>query len=112
MKICSIKKNYEFKEVYNQNLSIKSDILVMYYKPTANANFSRIGICVSKKVGNSVIRSRVKRLIKENYRNKFMSLKNGYDIVFIARSVAANSSYDKIGKSMLFLLNKAKIYIK
>ena len=50
---------------------------------------NRLGISVSKKVGKSVVRSRVTRLIKESYRLMEEDIQRGYDIVVIARSSAA-----------------------
>ena len=63
----------------------------------------RIGISVSKKVGNSVVRHRVKRLIKESCRLHEVQFKQGYDLVIIARKSAAGRSYDEIESAVLHL---------
>ena len=71
-----LKKNNEFRIVYRRGKSIANDLLVLYiFKNRKNKDikgnpYNKIGISVSKKVGNSVIRGRIKRLITENYRLK------------------------------------------
>ena len=72
----------------------------------------RIGISVSKKVGNSIVRHHITRLIRESYRlNKetvHENFRTGYDIIFVARPAAADKGYRDIEESMLYLVNKAK----
>ena len=64
---------------------------------------SRLGISVSKKVGNSVVRHRVTRLIREAYRLNKEKFLNGYDIVVIARSSANGKTYQEIESALLHL---------
>lgn len=105
----SLKKNYQFRFVYNKGKSIANKHLVMYIvKNNSLENF--LGISVSKKVGNSVKRSRITRLIKENYRLSEKKLKNGYSIVIIARNSANSASYDDIKKSINHLFLKHNFY--
>lgn len=66
-------------------------------------NSNRIGISVSKKVGNSVVRHRVKRLVKEAYRLHEDQFKNGVDIVIIVRQSANKISYWDIESALLHL---------
>ena len=73
---------------------------------------NRLGISVSKKVGKSVVRSRVTRLIKESYRLMEDDIQRGYDIVVIARSSAADCGYKEINKALLSLLKKHNLLIK
>lgn len=54
---------------------------------------NRIGISVSKKVGNSVVRHRVTRVIREIIRLQWEEIEQGYDIVIVARSSASDSDY-------------------
>ena len=77
-----------------------------------NEIYNKIGISVSKKVGNSVVRSRSKRLIYENYRLKEQYLIKGYDFIFVARSKMKGQNYQAVSKSMDNLLKKAGLYEK
>ena len=63
----SIRKTKDFGIVYNQGKSKANRYLVMYYKKN-DLEYNRLGISVSKKVGNSVVRHRITRLIRESYR--------------------------------------------
>ena len=114
--IYRLKKNFEFMTLYRRGKSFANDILVMYIlKNKRNKNndlgyYSKIGISVSKKVGNSVVRSRCKRLISESFRLNYENVKKGYDFVFIARKPLKDKSYFEVEKAMQNLLKKAGLY--
>lgn len=110
MKIQKLRKNAEFKVVYRRGKSFSNHILVLYvYKNYKNKDISRLGISVSKKVGSSVVRNRVKRLIRESYRLNEYKIKKGYDLIFIARSSIEGCSYIEVEKALLDLLGKLKL---
>ncbi|MCP1103107.1 ribonuclease P protein component [Aequitasia blattaphilus] len=98
----SLRKNNEFRNVYNKGKSLSNRQLVMYILEN-NQEKNRIGISVSKKVGNSVVRHRIKRLIKEAYRLQEERFKVGYDIVIIARANAVGRNFDEMKKAVLHL---------
>lgn len=104
-----IKKNEDFKSVYRQRKS-KADKFFIVYCAENNKDISRIGISVSKKVGNSVVRHRIKRLIKECYRLNLKNIKIGYDIVVVARKDANNIDFNQVYKSFFRLIEKHGIY--
>lgn len=97
-----IRKNEEFRHVYKNGKSYANKYLVMYIEDNGKDN-NRIGISVSKKVGNSVIRHRITRLIREIYRlnNHKMIQKN--DIVVVARVNAKDADYAKLESAYLHL---------
>ncbi len=99
-----LKKNSDFQLVYKKGLSKANRHLVMYILEN-HRNENRIGISVSKKIGNSVVRHRVKRLIRESYRLNEERFLVGYDIVFIARSSIHDQDYFQIEKALLHLSN-------
>lgn len=109
MKIYRIRKNAEFRAVYRRGKSLSNELLVLYVFKN-NKNINRRGISVSKKVGKSVIRSRVKRLIGESFRLTEEQLKKGYDLVFIARTPAKGKSFKEINESVINLLKRAGLY--
>ncbi len=98
----SIKKNEHFLKVYRQGKSYANKYLVMYLLPNGSEN-NKFGITVSKKVGNSVVRHRVTRLIRESIRLNFDLFEKGYDIVFIARKTAKGKKYSEIEGAVLHL---------
>ena len=71
-----------------------------------------LGISVSKKVGKSVTRSRVTRLIRESYRLNEDFVPVGYDLVFIARVAARDATFDQIQEAMRHLLRKQKLWLE
>ncbi|GHU53436.1 ribonuclease P protein component [Clostridia bacterium] len=102
----SLKKNNEFRRVYNSGSSAANRQFVMYIRHNGLAQ-NRVGISVSKKVGNSVVRSRVKRLVKEAYRlnERVLSPKTGIDIVVVAR-VGVPLTFFDVKKSLFHLARK------
>jgi len=106
----SLKKNYQFKLVYNKGKSCASKHLVVYILPNGKS-FNNLGLSVSKKVGKSVVRNKVARFIKESYRLNESNLKFGYDLVVIARVNSASADYHEIEKSLIYLLKKHNIYV-
>ena len=104
----SLKKNHQFQFVYKNGKSFVNKYLVMYVKENGLEK-NRIGISVSKKVGNSVIRHRVKRLIKEGYRLQEKIFNSGLDIVIVARQSAASINYEETEQALLHLGKLHKI---
>ncbi|QUI21086.1 ribonuclease P protein component [Vallitalea pronyensis] len=101
----SLKKRKDFKTVYQKGKSLANKHLVMYIYSNGDT-INRLGISVSKKVGNSVVRHRLTRLIKENYRLKENRIKFGFDIVIIGRVKASEATYKDIEKALMHLLER------
>ncbi len=95
-------KNRDFQRVYRKGKSFANKYLVMYVLKQ-NTQQNRLGVSVSKKVGNSVVRHRVGRLIKESYRLNEPLFSPGCDIVVIARTTARDRSYQDIESALLHL---------
>lgn len=98
----SLKKNNEFQNVYNNGKSYANKYLVMYVVKN-ETNKNRLGISVSKKVGNSVIRHHITRLIRESYRLQEDMFNSGLDIVVIARVSAKNAGFREIFEALKHL---------
>ena len=101
-KFNSIKKNSDFQKVYRTGRSFANKLLVMYVIKTERED-TRIGISVSKKVGNSVVRHHITRLVRESYRLNKDRVKTVLDIVFVARAAAKESDFKKIESAYLHL---------
>lgn len=98
----SIKSNQDFKKVYHGGKSYANRYLIMYVLENGLEK-NRLGISVSKKVGNSVVRHRLTRLIRESYRLNEEKFHNGWDIVVIARNTAKGKNYQDISSALLHL---------
>lgn len=101
----SLKKNFQFRYVYQKGKSFANRQLVMYVIKNGTQK-NRLGISVSKKVGKSVMRSHVTRLIRESYRSMEPELKKGYDIVVIARVSCNEATYWQVRDSLRHLFKK------
>ena len=95
-------KNKDFQIIYKKGRSYANKYLVMYVLKNKEEE-NRLGISVSKKVGNSVIRHRITRLIRESYRLNKNKFQLGHDIVVIARSNAKEKKYNEIESALLHL---------
>ena len=95
-------KNQDFQNVYKKGKSYVNKYLVMYVLQN-HTETNRLGISVSKKVGNSVVRHRVTRLIRESYRLNQGKFQTGYDIVVVARTSAKDKTYNEIESALIHL---------
>lgn len=107
----SLKKNRDFQRVYQNGRSYANRYLVMYALNN-DSDQNRLGISVSKKVGNSVIRHRVTRLIRESYRLQEDMFHSGWDIVVIARASAREANYHEIEDALMHLGGLHRIVCK
>lgn len=104
----SLKKNKDFQNVYRKGKSQANKFLVMYlWKNDSERN--RLGISVSKKVGNSVVRHHLTRLIRESYRLNEEKFQKGYDFVIIARPQAKECSFHEIEAALLHVAKLQKV---
>ena len=100
--INSLKNSSEFKEVYNRGRSKANKLLVVYILEKEGP--SRIGISVSKKVGNSVERHRTTRLIRESYLSVKEEIPDGYWIVVVARAFCRGKKQPEVEEAFRHLL--------
>ena len=104
----SLKKNADFKNCYQNGKSFVNRYLVMYLCGNGQEK-NRVGISVSKKVGNSVVRHRTTRLIREVCRLHEEEFLSGQDIVFVARVRAKGIDYFRMEYALMQLAKKAGI---
>lgn len=104
-KTVTLKRNFEFRRVYNKGNYSAGKYMVLYSLPN-NSEKNRLGITASKKIGKSVSRNRIRRLIKESYRLQGDTYKKGHDVVFVARSADKNTGLAEIRREMEILAGK------
>lgn len=91
----ALKKNYEFKRLYDKGAKAATPRLVVYCRKNRAGN-NRLGLTVGKKTGKAVIRNRIRRRLREIYRLREGRLNPGYDIVVVARTAAVSASYREL----------------
>ena len=109
----SLKKNKDFRNVYNKGKSIASRYLVIY-KLENNYNYNRYGFSISKKIANAVGRNKLKRRLREIIREieKKQKIIFGYDIIFIARKPVVDLDFHKLKADCIKLVEKMGLYRK
>ena len=107
----SLKNKKEFLDVYRHGKHKRNDYFVFFRKENG-LDYDRYGVSVSKKVGNSVVRHRVTRLIRESYRLHQALLKPGYDIIVVARPLAKGQGFLEVEHAYLHLLQMHGILLE
>jgi ribonuclease P protein component len=106
----SLKSNRDFKNVYVNGKSHANRYLVMYVLENGTKR-NRLGISVSKKVGNSVVRHHLTRLVRESYRLHEDMFNSGLDMVVVARVSAKDAKYSDIESALIHISKLHKILV-
>lgn len=105
-----LRSSNDFKKVYSEGHSKANRYLVMYVMEN-NTDNNRLGVSVSKKIGNSVERHYFKRCVKESYRLHEKMFSSGLDIVVLARQGAKGIKYNEIEDALLHLMRIHKVLL-
>ena len=111
MKTKMLKKNYEFKQVFAKKNYYSGKYLEMFVIDNEK-NENYLGIAVSKKSANSVKRNKIKRLIRENYRQIESRIINGKSFVILWKKASKieDIDYYNIKEDIEILFNKANLF--
>ena len=107
-----IKKNEEFQLVFHKGESFANRQFVIYILDKQEQDFFRIGLSVSKKIGNAVIRNQVKRYIRQTFLELNENIPAGKDFVIIARKPAADMTFSEVKSSLMHVLKRAGVLKK
>ena len=102
----SLKKTRDFSVVYQKGKSAANRTLVLYVLRHPESSRNRLGISVSKKVGNSVVRHHLCRLVRESYRLNENKFDRGLDLVVIVRPGARELTFSEIDRALLHVSRK------
>lgn len=103
-----LRKNMEFKRVYSGGKNYWNRNLILYVRKNDLKN-SRIGITITKKIGNAVVRNRIRRRMKEIIRLRLGNIKNGYDLILIPKKNVIDISYKDLESAMVHIMSISKI---
>ncbi|WP_102348063.1 ribonuclease P protein component [Bacillus sp. Marseille-P3661] len=107
-----IKKNEEFQDVFKKGNSVANRQFVVYTLAKPEQSELRIGLSVSKKVGNAVIRNQVKRYIRQTFTELKDDLNQQLDYVIVARQPTATMDFHETKKSLIHVLKIAKAFVR
>ncbi|WP_280771270.1 ribonuclease P protein component [Salipaludibacillus daqingensis] len=108
----SLRKNEEFQNVFKKGKSVANRQFVVYQLVKEEGTSIRFGLSVSKKIGNAVMRNRIKRLMKEVLRELSPELQQNRDIVIIARKPTSDMDYQQMKKSLNHVMKVGKLFNK
>ncbi len=106
-----LRKNMEFKKVYKFGKNYWNRNLILYVRKNGLED-TRVGYTITKKIGNSVVRNKLRRRMKEIYRLNFHRIKKGYDLIFIPKKNIVDISYDELESSMIHIMKIAGVLKK
>jgi len=98
-----LRKNMEFKKVYSGGKNFWNRNLILYIRKN-KLEESRFGVTITKKIGNAVVRNKIKRRIKEIYRLNMYRIKDGYDLIFIPKKNVVDISYKELESALIHIL--------
>ena len=107
MKYGKLRKSWQFQKIYKEGDKYLDNLFILYVLPN-NTQENRVGLTVTKKVGISVQRNRIKRVIREVFRS-LKGIAPGNDLVVIARKAAVDLEYSQAQDSLTHLLYRARI---
>ena len=107
-KVNSLRKNEDFKKVYSTGKNYWNRNLILYILKN-DEDYNRVGYSITKKIGNSVVRNKVRRRMKEIYRLNVDKLETGYDLIIIPKKNVVDISYKELESAMLHILKLSGI---
>jgi len=102
----SLRRNKEFRYVYRRGKSVSDKFFVLIYVKTKTPHL-KVGFSVSKKLGNSVARNRIRRQMKEAFFSMLDAVNKKSLLVFVPREGARGLPYEDILSRMSKLLKRA-----
>lgn len=105
---CSLRGKKRFREVYDNGKSFANKYLIMFFLKN-DYDYNRVGFVTTKKLGNSVLRNKCRRRLKEAFRKNSINIKLGYDIIFLFRTSAFETSYNQVESALLHILKISKL---
>ena len=91
----TIKENYVFRRMYSKGRSAVTPMVVVYCRKNG-LDHNRLGVTVSTKLGGAVVRNRARRRLRELYRLAQPDMRQGYDLVLVARSRAVDGPWRRM----------------
>ncbi|WP_064092103.1 ribonuclease P protein component [Rossellomorea aquimaris] len=104
-----VKKNKEFQEIFKKGTSYANRQFVLYLLKKEEPQPFRIGISVSKKIGNAVCRNKIKRYVRQSFLELKEDVQGNYDYLIIARKPAAEMNFHEVKSSLTHVLKRGKV---
>jgi ribonuclease P protein component len=106
-----LKKNKEYNYIYRKGESVYSKVLTVYFVKTKIKPF-KVGFSISSKIGNSVIRHKVKRRLTHLFKEFLDKVNPNFNYVFVARQGIENLSHEELFNEMKKVLKKGNVLVE
>lgn len=106
--VATIKSYFDFKRAYEKRKTFGNRNLTLYIKKN-DLGYSRLGITVSKKIGKAVVRNKIRRRMKEIYREFEPKIAQGYDLVFVVKKNVPDISFIELKSAFRHILKISKL---
>lgn len=107
----TVKNYFDFKKAYDNGKSYGNRNLVLYIRKN-NFDYTRVGFTVSKKIGNAVVRNKIKRQMREIFREFEPCIKEGYDLIFITRKNVPDISFQDLRSAFKHIIKISKMMVR
>ncbi|MCD6459968.1 ribonuclease P protein component [bacterium] len=108
-----LRYKWQFQQVYNTGQKVSGKYLVLFYLyKNDRLRLTRLGITVTKKIGDAVVRNKFKRRVREIFFNNMPSIKPGYDLVVIAKRTSINATYQDLSDEAAKIFQQAGVFYK
>ena len=104
----TLKENHEFRRLYQRGASAIGGGMVVYCRKN-RLGHNRLGLTASTKLGHAVVRNRARRRLREVYRLNSPRLRQGYDIILVARSRTVTAKWKELNDTFLKLCRKLEL---
>jgi ribonuclease P protein component len=104
-----LKSRIDFQAVYTKGRSVANRAAVLYVLPQKPPGITRVGFAAGKKLGNAVVRNRIKRRIKEAVRLLWARVKPGYFVIVIARQSSREMAFGQLEALLGDLFQRAAL---
>lgn len=104
-----VKDNKDFQAIFKKGKSFANRQLVIYYMKKKDQEHFRVGLSVGKKIGNAVVRNRIKRYLRQAFHELGNDIESSYDMIIIARQPTKAMDFFEIKKSLTHLLSKERL---
>ena len=104
----TLKENHEFRRLYQKGKSAVGGGMVLYCRKN-RLDHNRLGLTASTKLGHAVVRNRARRRLREVYRIHSPELKQGYDVILVARTRTVKASWQELNDTFVKLCRKLEL---
>ena len=105
----TLKKNHESRRLYQKGASAAGPSMVVYCRKN-RLGHNRLGLTASVKLGSAVVRNRCRRRLREVYRLHSGQLRQGWDIILVARGRTAGVPWQELNDTFLRLCRKLNLW--